>query len=159
MRHSLPWTYLCEVQRFQNKLRHSVTPKQYVYRYILQTTKRQVLCSHHATRHHFPNFIQGVSFKTQSKQPSRTMVTEMKSEAVPPYNGLSIFAGDCGISVTLIVRLVLTPSAQTRCKCEQGVFAGQNVYLASNTASRRNSLLLFVEYLAIRILTRKYRIK
>jgi hypothetical protein len=60
-------------------------PEQYAHRHIFQTTKRQMLYvyRHHASRHHLQNFIQGVSFETQPKQPSRTMVWKWNQKQFP----------------------------------------------------------------------------
>jgi hypothetical protein len=82
----------------------------------------------------------------------------MKTEAGPQQrNRLSQAPRETQVKITLVARPLFT--LQKLCRCEDGVaIHEQNVCSFSNITWHRNRLLLFVKHLAMRILTRKYRI-
>jgi hypothetical protein len=63
------------------------------------------------------------------------------------------------IKATVVTRPLFTPVAQTLCGCEHDVFTNRTCVHFLTLRFHRNRWMLFVKHLAVRILTRKYRIR
>jgi hypothetical protein len=78
-----------------------------------------------------------------------TTIQKLNQKQVHPH--------DTRVKVIVVARPLLTPVEQKLCRCEHGVGYSLAERVA-NITSHLNRLVLFVKHLAMRILTKKYRI-